>query len=340
MCNVLIIGPDYFNFLPALERAFSDLGWGARVLGYTGPVHPYRLVNKVKYKLARNKEKVVEKSRVAFQSAAIQSFNEYEPELVFVLNGDYLEVSTLDLFRKSAKVALWFFDSRTKLPFSIGHADHVDALFCFERDDVDWFQSQGKQAFFLPQACDTSQYFPIQGVAKDIDILFVGNLFYSPKRKAVMNAVIDCFPDRKIEVYGWYQPWFKGLKAYLRRPHKRIYKNVNVSSETANLLYNRARVVLNIHQEHQKNGANPRVFEICGSGAYQICDWNPYVASLLPEGSIGLYRNNEELFSLIKDALTLDTLDKALSAHKVVAQNHTFKNRMQFVLETLCLENA
>ena len=340
MRRVLIIGPNYFNFLRAVEKAFCELGWTTKVEGYDNPIHPYTTWMRIRYKLCRNREILIKESRASYQAQLLNGFHSFKPDLVFVMNGDWVEPVTLDTFRQSAKVGLWFFDSRTKLPFSIGHADHVDALFCFERDDVDWFRSQGKQAFFLPQACDSSQYFPIQGVEKDIDILFVGNLFYSPKRKAIMNAVIDRFPDRKIEVYGWYQPWFKGLKAYLRRPHKHIYKNVNVSSEEANLLYNRARVVLNIHQEHQKNGANPRVFEICGTGAYQICDWNPYVASLLPEGSIGLYRNDEELFSLIEAGLTSDTYDKALSAHKVVVQNHTFKNRMQFVLETLCLENA
>ena len=139
-------------------------------------------------------------------------------------------------------------------------------------------------------------------------------------------------------MYGWYQPWFKGLKAWLRRPHKRIYRNINVSSEKANLLYNRARVVLNIHQEHQKDGANPRVFEICGSGAYQICDWNPYVASLFSEGTIGIYKNNEELFSLIEAGLTTDVHSKAMAAHSIVAHNHTFQHRIKFVLETLGIE--
>jgi spore maturation protein CgeB len=39
------------------------------------------------------------------------------------------------------------------------------------------------------------------------------------------------------------------------------------------------RLWLNIHHEQSQNGANPKVFEICGSGSYQICDANPYIES-------------------------------------------------------------
>lgn len=333
MSKVLIIGPNYYNFLPAVKSAFRELGWEARVSGYDTPVHPYRGLNKLRYKWERDRESLIGKSRAAYQNQVIRMFEQDRPDLVFIMNGDFLEAGTLDCFRRSAKVALWLFDSRTKLPASLGHVDHVDALFCFEQDDVDWFLSQGKQAFFLPQACDTTRYHPISGSVKDIDILFVGNLYYSPKRKALMNAVISRFPERRIKVYGWYQPWFKGLSAWLKRPHKRIYKNVNVPSDKANRLYNRARIVLNIHQEHQKNGANPRVFEICGAGAYQVCDWNPYVASLFPEGSIGLYKNKDELFSLIEAALSSDTTDRASVAYECVMRQHTFVQRMRQVTD-------
>ena len=333
MSKVFIIGPNYYNFLPAVESAYRELGWETVVSGYDTPVHPYSGLAKLRYKLSRDRDGLIARSREAYQNEVLTVFEQNRPDLVFIMNGDFLEAATLDCIRHSAKVALWLFDSRTKLPASVGHADHVDALFCFEQDDVAWFLSQGKQAFFLPQACDTSRYHPIAGSEKDIDILFVGTLFYSPKRKAVMNAVIAHFPERRIEVYGWYQPWFKGLKAWLKRPHKQIYKNVNVPSEKANELYNRAHIVLNIHQEHQKNGANPRVFEICGAGAYQICDWNPYIASLFPEGIIGLYHDREELLALIETGLIEDVSKKAALACSYVRSNHSFVNRMSFVVD-------
>lgn len=338
--RVLIIGPEYYNFLPATRSAFQALGWDTELYGYSAPIHPYNLLNKCRYKLSRDKDSLEKKSIAAFQGFILKKAAAFHPDLVFILNGDFLTTDTLDCFRKTSKVAIWMFDSCSRLVGARQHYAHVDALFCFDKADVLAYEKQGIRAFFLPQACDTTLYRPLSGIQKDIDILFVGNMLYSPRRKNLTNAVIGRFPGKVIRFYGWYQPWFKGLGKWIRRPHKHIYKNVNVSSEKANALYNRARVVLNIHQEHQQDGANPRVFEICGAGAYQVCDWNPYVASLFPDNSIGLYHDEDELLSLVEQGLKTDTEERALNAHNLVLSHHTFKNRMEQVLTTLSLNHS
>ena len=331
--TVLIIGPNYYNFISACRASFEELGWAAKCLPYDTPIHPYTSLMKVKYKLSRRKGQMREHSRQMFNEEAVRGFDEIRPDVVFIMNGDILYPETLDHFRKSAKVALWMFDNREKIPDAIGHINHVDAMFCFDQRDVDWFTAQGKTAHFLPQACDTSIYRRLD-LKKDIDILFIGHLYYSPKRKRIMNAVIERFPDRKIVVYGRYQPWFKGIIKWLRRPYKSVYKNVGIASDKVNELYNRARVVLNIHQEMQTDGANPRLFEICGSGAYQICDSNPYVKSLFPDGEVGLYENEEQLFNLIEYALNNDMTQNASAAYEKVVGQHSFIQRLDTVLGT------
>lgn len=335
MSKVLIIGPNYYNFLPAMSEAFSDLGWEPLLLPYDNPIHPYTAWMKWRYKLSRHRDVLQEKSRSAFREEVMARFDSFRPELVFVLNGDILDERTLDAFRLAgAKVALWLFDNREWLPRSASQAGHVDHLFCFDRQDVEWFRRQEGSApvSFLPQACDTTIYRPLPGSRKDIDILFVGNLLHSPKRKETLLSVIRSFPDRRIVVYGLYQPWYKGVAAWLCRPYKSVFKNRNIPPQKVNELYNRSRVVLNIHQELQRDGANPRVFEICGSGAYQICDANGYVRSLFSPGSVAFYESVPELVSLIREALDGDKCPQASDAHQTVYTYHTFLSRMQAVL--------
>lgn len=331
--KVLIIGPNYFNFLTATARAYETLDWETSVLPYDNPIHPYTTLMKWRYKLG-NKEKLQAESRDFFAQTAKAQFDDFRPDLVFIMNGEILDAALLDYFRKSSKVAVWLFDSRAKLPRAVGHVNHCDAFFCFDNADVEWYLSQGKMAHFLPQACDCEMYRPLKQ-DRDIDILFIGNLFYSQKRKDIMNAIIDRYPKRDIVVYGEYQPWFKGIRSWLTRPHKGIYRNMNVSSREANFLYNKANIVLNIHQESQTDGANPRVFEICGSGAYQICDRNPYTASLFPEGTVGLYSNVEELFERIEFALHNNMQEQAAAAREEVLAKHTFEKRMENVLQVV-----
>ena len=342
MSRVLIIGPNYFNFLPAVEKAFSELGWETDVLPFDNPVHPYTPWMKWRYKLSRHREALQARGRAVFRTEAISRLDAFRPDLVFLLNGDIFEDETLDEIRSGGvKIALWLFDNRERLPRSVTEVGHVDRLFCFEQRDVDWFRAQGwDNVSFLPQACDPDVYRPLEGVAKDIDILFVGNLYGSAKRKETMEAVIRAFPQRCIEVYGLYQPWYKGVLKCWYRPHKDIFKNRTIPPAAVNALYNRARIVLNIHQELQQSGANPRVFEICGSGAYQICDGNDYIRSLFPDGSVGLYDSEQELLTLLGRALEEDPSAQAEAAHRTVYGQHTFVNRMAQVLSSIRSEDS
>ena len=88
MAKVLIIGPNYFNFLPATESAFSRLGWEVSVMAYDNPIHPYTSWMKWKYKLSRHRDRMQAKSRAAFADTVLTAFRAVRPELVFILNGD------------------------------------------------------------------------------------------------------------------------------------------------------------------------------------------------------------------------------------------------------------
>lgn len=334
MSRALIIGPNYFHYLTAVEAALQRKGWSTVVEGYDNPIHPYTRLMKWQWKLSRHKDNLQRKSREAYNTFIIRRFKEEQPDMVFIMNGDILFGTTLDFFRQTSRVALWLFDTRSKLPSSISHVDHVDALFCYEQSDIDLYATEGKQAWFLPQACDINTYRPLD-LEKDIDILFVGNLYTSPRRMHLIQAVVDHFPDRKIRVYGLYKPWYKGFLRWLFREHRTIYRNCMVPPTQVNELYNRARVVLNIHQEQQRDGANPRTFEILGSAAWQICDANPYIESLFSSDEIGIFHSQEELFERIGEGLSEDKSDAIQRARSKMLSKHTFDVRMQEVLDIL-----
>jgi spore maturation protein CgeB len=149
---------------------------------------------------------------------------------------------------------------------------------------------------------------------------------------------VNAFPNQKILIFGVYKPYYKNVIKWLFREKRNIYMNKNIPREEVNLYYNRAKIVLNIHHEQSKYGANPKVFEICGSGAYQICDSNPYIKSIFQNNEIGLYSTENELIDCINDALTNDKTGKALLAQKIVLSEHTFKHRIQKIIETMEFE--
>jgi spore maturation protein CgeB len=334
MKKVLIIGPNYFNFNQSIQCAFKTLGWQTVVESYDNPIHPFRGWVKWRRKFSFNRQKLKDRQDEKFNQHIIEVFNQEQPDFVFVLNGDILFAETFDFFRKSAKTALWMYDFLSRYPKSYGHIDHVDAFFCYEMQDVENYLLQGKIAYFLPQACDEKDYFPIK-IEKDIDILFIGILYRYQKRIELLRAVIENFTNKKIVIIGKYKPFEKNPLKWLFREKRSIYTNQNIPVNQVNKYYNRAKIVLNIHHETQQNGANPKVFEICSAGAYQICDANPFIESLFPNGEVGLYHNEEELIACINDALQNDKSENAKRANEIIVNGHTFIHRIKTMLEQI-----
>jgi spore maturation protein CgeB len=332
MPKVLIIGPNYFNFNSSVETAFENLGWTVHVEGYDTPIHPFSGMMKWQRKFSLNRCKLQQEQNTKFNRYVIDIFKREQPDLVFILNGDILFAETLDFFRTTSKVALWMYDTLARYPQSQGHIDHVDAFFCYEMEDVKSYRKQGKTACFLPQACDEKEYYPTN-TKKDIDILFVGVLYRYNKRIKLLKAVIDNFSNKKILIVGKYKPIEKNPFKWLSREKRGIFTNKNVSPKEVNQLYNRAKIVLNIHHETQQYGANPKVFEICAAGAYQICDANPLIEQLFPNNEIGLYHNEKELIENIDYALKHDQSEKAKKAMQLILENHTFSHRVKQVLD-------
>lgn len=355
MPKALIIGPNFHYFNQSVERAFRTLGYETRVLAYDNPVHPYNAANKLKYKFTSNKLALKEESRALFHLEAELAFEEFLPDFVFVMNGDMLLPDTLKHWRgkmeddpqpveKAAKVALWLFDSFTHIPLCEDNIPAVDAVFCYEQTDIPLIAERyGVKAYFLPQAVDTAIYHK-EEVAKKYDLVFAGDIFHSQKRREVIHAVVAHYPNLKIRVWGEYKPWYKNPLKCLTRERKDVYMNHNASGQQLNTDYNQSRIVLNVHIEQQKDGANPKVYEIAAAGAYQICDANPYVSQLFPNGEIGFCHLDDtkgeehrydDLFARIDYALSHDMSSQAEAAHNVIVNGHTFEKRIEQVLKTV-----
>ena len=328
MNKVLIIGPNFHYFNESIERAFQALGWETKVEAYDTPVHPYSLWNKVRYKVAQDKLALKQESRQNYNVHIRHIADQYCPNLVFIMNGDNLLPQTMKYLSERAKVAVWVFDSVRKYPLIKENLKYASAVFCYEQEDIPYLQQElNIEAHFLPQAFDSQLYYPIKGVEKKYDIAFAGDIWQSKKRQETLQAVVNAFPEERIIVWGVYKPWYKGVWKWLTRERKDIYKNQNTTAEILNRTYNESRLVLNIHVEQQKNGANPKVYEIAASGAIQLCDANPYVETLgIP--NIQFYHSTDELIQLIRT-----NLKNYVTAKDIDMNQHTFVCRIQTVLQ-------
>ncbi len=335
MKRVLIIGPNFHYFVRSIECAFQQLGWETRAELYDDPIHPYNICNKIRYKIG-NKQTLQAASRAKYTNYICSAYDAWQPELVLVINGMNLNPKAVAHFHKHSKIAFWLLDSITRFPIMLHNLVHADTVFCYEKTDINILQKQllHTPVHFLAQAADATLYHSLV-CEKKYDIVFAGDIFNSHKRQALLQTIVAHYPQLRIAIWGQYKPWFKNPIRWLFRERRDIYRNHNVSAAELNEAYNSSRIVLNIHHEQQKDGANPKVYEICAAGAYQICDRNPFIESVFPNGEVALYTTKEEMFTAIDYALSHDMSQQAQEAHRIIIEEHTFIKRIKYMLDFL-----
>lgn len=98
-----------------------------------------------------------------------------------------------------------------------------------------------------------------------------------------------------------------------------------------------AKVVFNLHTWFGKDGrgTNPRVFEACGCGAFQLCDWKEEIPDCFTDREeIVLYRSLDEAAALLADYLPREQERRRIAAAGAAraARDHTYRHRMQSLL--------
>ena len=151
----------------------------------------------------------------------------------------------------------------------------------------------------------------------------------------LLESIVERYKDKNIVIYGEYKPYFKNPIKWLFRRNRNVFKNVNIEPRLVNELFSRTKIALNIHNKQTFNGANQRLFEACGAKAYQICDKNPYIASVFQNGEVGLYENKEEMMNLIDYALQHDMSENAEKAYNIILNGNTFESRVKQMIELL-----
>ena len=334
--KVLIIGPAFFGYNYSIKHAFDALGYESEVLQYDGLIHPFNWKNAVLNKISPSNKWLKEKCKRNFNRLAIETHRSFSPDLVFIYNGDILTPQSITQFKQKSKVAIWLLDGADLHPDSTALAPFVDAYFCFERTDVEQIKKFNRRTYFLPQAYDPNIYYPIANCKKEIDVLFVGNLYFYPNRVRLLKSLAKQLKGKyTLKVYGVYKPIYKNPLKWLFREERTIFLNKNISPKEVNRLYNQSKLCLNIHHHQTKEGANPKVFEICGSGAFQVVDSNPFIAEMFPKNSIATYQSEEECIEQILQLLHSDVSVQAAEAHRTVSEKHTFTARISEALRII-----
>ncbi len=254
---------------------------------------------------------------------AVETFN---PDLVFVVNGEELFPETVKRIAAETKVAHWAVDGVSGLKMHLESLGNYHRNYVFEPTDVPLVPGSR----YLSLGADTRRYFP-RKTEKLLDVSFVGSPHADrlPLLEKLAKESAGKFGFAVFGPFGNVDPAaFPNLCACIR-------KNGTLSHDEIAGIYSQSRVSLNPHHSHSKVGVNPRVFEIAACGAFQLCSEQRSLADFFPGGEVPTYKNADDLLRKIEYFLkNADERERlAEAARKRTERGNTFAARGRTVLK-------
>jgi len=311
-------------------RQWADRRWGFRL-----PEAPHYLQRLYGTWLTASRAKKLLSDARAFQ-----------PELILVLKGESLQAALLcDLKTATgAALAVWWVDH----PFMNAETrqtwDRVpaciplyDLCLIFDRAYEKPLREAGARAVrFLPCAADPDLYNPRTLTADEqntygASVSLIG--VHSPGRERIVHAM-----SREDGLGVWGPGWgayFASRSSNGGSP----FRGEALAPVDACKVYNASPINLNTHHsQSQRAGLNTRAFEILAAGAFEMTDYVPEMDELLEPGrDVAVYHSPEEALERVRYFIksAAERARVAEAGHRRVLGEHTYRHRMQTLLQAL-----
>ena len=326
--KVLLIGPAYFRYNQSIASAFNPDRFEIKIIEYTEKLGQFNSLNKIAYFISLKKPDTTLKLLARLNKFILRTYNLYRPDIVLIIKGDTIKEETISEMKRSKNI-LWMLDGIFYHPKSIKLAGKMDAVFLFEKTEVEEVKKLNSNTFYLPPAFD-DQIFKKLPLKKDIDILFIGVLYES--RIKLLEKLCKSFPQLNIKIYCKRFWFLKTPLKYLKSLTDNTFINRFVTPVEANVLYNRSKICLNMHHTQSVYGINPRFFEILGAKALQFVDHKLFIDEFFSGHNVQTYKNEDELFLMIDQQLTNNSEQVNNKLYDTVSKYHTYKNRVEYIL--------
>ena len=260
-----------------------------------------------------------------------------QPDLLLALAQAPLDANYLARIRsRGVATAFWFVEDYRYMSYFRQLAASYDFFFHIQGNllDQELARLGSVHHRHLPLAADPDMFRPISSPQElapfQADVSFMGAGY--PNRRHFFSELLDF--DFKIWGTEWdlSTPLGQRVQAQGRR----------VTTEETVLIYNAARINLNLHSsvfskgpDRSGNFINPRTFEIASCGAFQLVDErDPLPTFFTPGVELDTFKNLDDLRQKINFYLDQPDLRKEFGdrARKKVLAEHTYQHRMQDML--------
>ncbi|MFN3821489.1 MAG: glycosyltransferase, partial [bacterium] len=341
--NVIVVAPIHGGSLPIaryVAAAFRRLGHSAELIDPS----PFNLIKKAieeNHHLHKLHQKLV-RELVEFVIRWTEALAvEKRLDLVFFLAQAPVKRELLTLLRRRRiTTAFWFVEDFRTFSYWREWAHLYDHFFVIQEEPfISILKNRGvKSVHYLPLAADPTIHRPIHLTEEE------KNRFGSPishvgigyrNRRQIFTALADL----PFKIWGDEWKGAGGVEHLLQENSRRLNEEETVK------VFNASLINLNLHSSSFHNGINPdgdflnpRTFEICGCGGFQLVDYRHLLPRHFQPGKeVIVYRTLEELQLAIKHYLqSPEERETIAQAGKMrVFQEHTYDHRILEAIEIM-----
>lgn len=269
----------------------------------------------------------------------IDEITETCPDLIIVCH-DFLSPKEVLLIKKKtgAPIVMWFPDSMANFGRAYFMNASYDGLFF---KDPYLVRVLGKvlhtPTFYLPECCNPIRHTldPISQLKYekkfpfDIEIAIAGN------QHSWRVAFYSQLTEFNTKVWGNPPPlWMP--KSSLNN----MYQGYGIYNKEKAFIFNKSKIIVNNLLYSEVEGVNARCFEVAAARGFQLIDFKPSLEELFSiDKEIVTFSGMKDLKEKIKYWLPRDEerLNIAEAAFKKVISNHTYKHRLEEIIDKINL---
>jgi len=340
MLRVMVVLPFYGGSLPIGHYCVEGLKEaGCLVDLFDSPAFHSPLAAMKDLRVSLAHREFLENNYLQVVSHAIVARAEaFQPDLILAMAQAPVSRQALKRLRKNGiPTAMWFVEDFRLFPYWRSFAPYYDIFAVIQKEP--FLSALGEcgapNVLYLPLAAQPSLHRPMELSAEDrkefgADVAFLGAGY--PNRRAAFARM------KKGNFKIWGTEWEEeaALAPHVQRQGARI------SPEEAAKIYNATAVNLNLHSSVQDgvlvgNGdfVNPRTFELCAAGAFQLVDRRGLMPDLFAEDELAVFTDFEEMEGCIAHFLAHPEerqgyVDRGRAR---VLRDHSYGQRMQTLLD-------
>ena len=260
------------------------------------------------------KEEVQQVTLVHPQDLFSEAVISTKPDLLLVFEGLDVLLDQVDRVRRAGiPTAVWLTDDPYYIDHTIPRVHHFDYIFTVELGCVPLYEKLGcTSVYYLPLGACIGEYRPIDGVQSfPQDICFIGTAY--EKRIQFFDPILPQLMKYHTIFRGLWWDKSRHFTQYPTRIKPIQLRDWMLPNEM-NDLYNTTSIILNKHrsiydkkmnqnsyEKIQAISPNPRTFEICASGAFQLVDERSDLARFyIPGVEIETYASGPELIEKVE----------------------------------------